>query len=179
MMDRRAQVDKIFTTFPVMLLVFLLMGIFVFAAFGLKGLYHVTAPTSDFSIIGTNYLLVQKIGLVKGDLKTKMPFFEALVRLERQELTREDILNSVVTLTKQEQTCAFLAKGHSDHTKITRKTYLYDDYSWFVKKGEIIALGYNPDTIVFYRKEFLLSLLDYELDGKDISLISYYGGCIS
>lgn len=176
---KKGQIDKIIETFPVMLLIFLLMGIFIFLSFGAKGIKQPSYPEITVNVPGWDNLLLKEIDISFNKEMKKMFVFDAIILVEREEISRDDLEKAILDLTKKEEKCAILIKGHSDKKLITGNRYFYTDYDWRFDKGK--GFYYDEKT---YREKGLLNFLSLITENKgkdkreDIRLISYYGECL-
>lgn len=177
--EKKAQIDKIIETFPVMLLIFLLMGIFIFLSVGAKSIKQPSFPEITVNVPGADNLLLREIELFVNKEMKKMFVFDALMLVERGEIGRNDFEKANLDLTKKEEKCVILIKGHTDKKLITGNRYFYTDYDWRFDNGK--KFYYDEKT---YRERGLLNFLSLTAENKgkdkreDIRLISYYGGCL-
>lgn len=175
---KRGQVDKIISTFPVMLLVFLLMAVFLFLSVGAKGIKQPAFPEITINVQKGDNLLLKEIEISMDEQTKKMFVFDAVILVESGEIKRDDVEKAILELSKREGKCAILIKGHTDKILITRKNYFYTDYDWRFNNGWEFYYDEAP-----YREKGLLNFISVNLNKpenkrEDVRLIYYYGGCL-
>ena len=169
MLNKNGQIDKLITAFPVLLLVFLLMGIFIFLSFSIKVIKKPAFPEIilEDQFIEKNNILLEEVEI---DNK-KYSVIEGLYSIgyingpqQQNEKERNFYSKLIPQLVKlASESCLIL---------LTSKNYI------FVHKG-IFDLGNKDRVISNYKVSGKLRHLNLIIDGKDSFIEYYYGGCIN
>lgn len=169
MLNKKGQIDKIITAFPVLLLVFLLMGIFIFLSFSVKVIKKPAFPEIilEDQFIEKNNILLKEVEI---DNK-KYSVIEGLYSIgyiDGPQQQNEKERNFYSKFTPQ------LVKLASESCLIllTSKNYI------FVHKG-IFDLGNKDRVISDYKASGKLRHLNLIINEKDSFIDYYYGGCIN
>lgn len=186
-MNKIGQIDKIITSIPVMILLFVILAIFLFLSFSVKTLNQPQVPEVSISSAGNENLLLKTANFGENNVLQKLSVFDLIVKAERKEIGRSEIEKALKEISKNGK-CAILVKAHYDKT-LTGSDFVYTDYAWYVKNGETLSSSYGPEfekKLLFdYRARKLLASQPYYINGIDGSaghsayIASYYGECLT
>jgi len=203
-MYKNGQIGKIITTFPVMLLIIVIIGIFIALSFGAAKSKEPAAvlavSVTGVVIDGEKDLLLQRIEVTKDDKKESKLLVESILDRERGKIS-EDALRKILdefAVLGGEGKCLFLAKREESILRkvLTSPTTDSDfDYGASVIKNfkgtekeklfalPILPLNVRHQLIRYYEKGLLGEAPIIVKDSKDkekiIFLIYYYGKCLS
>lgn len=163
MINKKAQLGKIITTLPVMILLILIMAMFVALSAGAFLFNGKTQPSPAKFIIASNNLLFKTIEIKLNDNTIKeMLIIEAIIESINGKTTQEEIDKGLEQFLTRLNNCAFItidggiiaqAKQNTDGT---------------IK--DIETFGSSIDNKKIMRK--IISL-----NGEEYKIESYYGEC--
>lgn len=174
--DKGGQLGKIITTFPVMLLIFLIIGGYLILAgfaFGVKG---VRVPAS-IEEVNLNNLLLKEIE-INGE---KITVLDALIKFEKYEIEKADIRKEIEKFENKGEYILLLAKGGSKYPGNMLGGTGMNNMVIKFKDGEFSSPNSASHQSYFtnYRKAGLLKQISLDIKGvneKDRLYVEYYYG---
>ena len=179
-MEKLGQLDKIIASIPVFILIFIIMGIFVALAFGLRGF-----KTSPVAVGISEELLLKEISLALNGEEKKMLVFDAIVLFQQKKIGYDKLNEILSSFLNKENECLGLAIGErTDPAGLTGGEAL-DDFFFKLKNNKIDSyhLGARVPAFEPYRDVGILRQISFvpigEEPEKRIFVEYYYGGCVS
>ena len=191
---KKGQVGEIIATFPVMLLVIIIIGIFIALSFFVAKIKGPASVSGTSVSLPTNSLLLQNVDITINDKVENMLFFDAVVRVWREELATDlaeklkpgperFFLSLSPQLLQEENNCYWLNKFHYSGNDLRSKQYSpsgNQDYYFIFIDGKDTTGG-SPEqskekTLGSWGE---LSFFLKDKEGKDLlqGMEYYYGGC--
>lgn len=167
MKTKKGQIDKIITAFPVMLLVFLLMAVFIFLSVGAKGIKQ---PAFPGIILGNQFSTDKNILLSEIELDGKSyALLEGLF-----------LIGNNVAPRQSEEERVFYSKFTPEIVKLAGGNclILLTPENYIFVHNRVFDLGSRDRTMVSYREAEKIQHLDLIIDGKKSFVEYYYGGCL-
>ncbi len=174
---RRGQIGNIITTFPVMILVFLLVVIFLAITaifFGNKVGY----PES-FGTVGREDLLLKEVSVKYDGGTRQMTVFDAFLEYSRGNIEREEIENGVKSLAS-DNTCVILDSGGRVGNAMAYRIFDGKAVSFLStgSAGNSAGGRYIPSIYIPEKYSPVLNKISINIDGEETEIRSYYGECL-
>jgi len=167
-MNKKAQLGRIITTIPIMILVIVIIGFFIIMSAGIfafKGKTSAT-PTS----IHHDNLLLQQIKIEINGQEEEMLILDAAIKMIKGEISESKLKESLKPLVNKQHPCLFLTpeKIHlKKGSQNIRIGYIY-------KNGEVLPNYYYLSTIHYNE---LISETTLNINGENKEISAYYGPC--
>ena len=174
MIGRNGQMGKILTSFPTLIGIFIVIGLFLFLSATLAGLRGPNLEKAYFES-GEDNLLLKKVD-VHG---RKMLVFEVIVDYKKEKIEREEVSNVLKGLVNSGE-CLLLASGLDEESGSSlggdeRKNFIFENLG---DRMDSLNPGSFHSVFARYRDKELLTQLRAEVSGKEIYIEYYYGGCL-
>src|SRR3989344_1158940 len=174
--DKGGQLGKIISTFPVMLLIFLIIIVYLVLAvfaFGVKG---EKVPVS-IEKVNLDNLLLKEIE-INGE---KITVLDALIKFEKREIEKADIIKEVEKFENKEEYILLLAKGESQYPGNMLGGTGMNNIVIKFKDGEFSSPNSASHQSYFsnYRKAGLSKQISFDIKGineKNRLYVEYYYG---
>ncbi len=163
MMKRKGQIGRILTTFPVMILIVMVLAIYILLSVGLK----VTNGPGEFSEKTFNIeenILFENIILRSSETgykETDISLLDALVLLNNGEIRESQIRDGLRELVNKEKRCVYLFyKGSS--------------FGWYLNQDNVVDINDIVKKDINRKVETQI----YLHNGNEFIVQSYYGSCL-
>ena len=173
MIGKRGQMGKIITSFPVLIGIFIVIGLFLFLSGVLAGLRGPNLEKAYFES-GEEDLLLREVSI---DGK-EMLVFEAIVKYRKDKIEREEIAVVLESLINDGE-CLLLAHGSGGEPGGSLGGEERENFVFENSGGVVSSLNPGSFHSVFarYRYEGLLEKLKTGFSGEEIYFEYYLGRC--
>jgi len=174
MIGKRGQMGKIITSFPVLIGIFIVIGLFLFLSGVLAGLRGPNLEKAYFES-GEEDLLLREVSI---DGK-EMLVFEAIVKYRQGEVEREEVDGILKEIVNKDGWCLLLAHGSGGEPGGSLGGEERENFVFENSGGVVSSLNPGSFHSVFarYRYEGLLEKLKTGFSGEEIYFEYYLGRC--
>ncbi len=179
-LNKKAQLGKVISSFPVMLLIFLIIAVYlILSVFAIEikspSLPAITATIpGDIESIETQSILLNEI-TIKGE---KITILDALIKFEEKEIERDDLYDELKKFVDKNNNILLLAIGENKNPGNNLGGEALQNYVIKFNEDKINS-GSFSSTFANYRENGLLNQLSFNINTKDglkkIYIESYYG----
>jgi len=195
MLDKKGQLGRIITTFPVMLLVIIIMGIFIFLSFSVAKLKPISIGSASLKLPTGEYSLLLKpieVKLENSVKAEKMLFFDLIVN---RELNPAIVPSSFISpesieirnffkefspfLLAGSNNCYGLRKFHYGDNILRKPQYFLSDYYFLIINGNSYAEGGPDQSNEFAKTWSWVSFFLKNVQGNNVlhGVEYYFGEC--
>ncbi|MEI6850028.1 MAG: hypothetical protein WCK29_03240 [archaeon] len=177
-LNKKAQIEKVITGVPIMLIIFFMLGIFIFLAFSLSHTKDLTKyQYFSASVMSENSILFRNI-TIDGKQKT---IAEELISEFQGKSSGNGLKAALGELMIKDgdytnkESCIYVGSGqYADDADVTSSGSNRADFSGLALKKDVNGNVTLQDYTTLVSR---LSEVKLNVDNKRIGLVSYYGGC--
>ncbi|MDO8459811.1 MAG: hypothetical protein Q7S74_01755 [Nanoarchaeota archaeon] len=172
--QKRAQLGKIITTFPVAIIIILIMAVFIVSA-SLISLFNIPLLPTTITL-GENSLLLQKVSVAnQKSVSQETLVIDAVKQRIENKMAGQELGESLLPLITKEDECAIILTDENAAAAYYKngKAYAlyYPTFSQLKNALETFSLMINPNTNP-RTERFTINV-----NGKDHDILAYKGDC--
>ena len=174
---RGLMIGRIISTFPVLLLIFLILGVYLTLTVYSYVSIRPSVPDVVSSAEVNEDLMLKKINL-NGE---EMLVFDAVVLYWKEKITvyeLGDLLKKMVEDDAITDYCLALAQGNSRSPAGLLGADAVNDFYYKYLGGDIANTGNKPEILLKYEGKGFFKEMNLMIDGKNVYIQYYYGRCL-
>ena len=178
MKNKKAQMGKIITSLPVMLLIVVIMGIFIFLS-AAASLFNSETFDAAASINPEDSLLLKNIQIQKDNKITEMPVLDACYEYYKKNIKRDELIEQLKKLVTEKNSCLGITIGETPNPSKYSGLESLDYFLLILEKNGKVSVGHPGSVSASVTERYQSRLDSAELTLKDKKLyIDYYlGAC--
>lgn len=182
MINKKAQMGKIIVTFPVMLIIVVIMALFIFLSFTISALHKPSSFQASETTSTEKNLLMQKVKIPTIDQEKYVLVLDAIQLYENKLTSRSIFEESLKELLNSKTNCVAIAKSLNENPSSEKGGAAYDDILIeFIDEQTFVTgtVGSIPLELQKYKEKNLFNKFSFK--NKDSQLIFveyYYGVCL-
>ena len=182
---KRGQLGKIITSFPVMILIFLIMAVYLLLTglvFTIKG----SSVPSEISSVELEPVLLKEINIEIDKTKKNLLIFDAIAAYWNDKITIYQLgeeLEDFMRRASNEDYCLAIAQGLNENPAGLLGGEAINDFFYRYKDGTMYLegnIGTKPGILRRYEGEGLLNQISFAVSNPNrrIYVQYYYGRCL-